>query len=188
MSKGSKEKRVLSPPPLPEEDIPPVPEEPLPTANGSDDRFEEHQKSDGWQAIYDHESKDYYFYNIYTKETTWQNPRQIVVQTETPPETASAPVEAPVGEASELTFQARFDRVSGRFIADPNRTVENYSSSARAQRQMSHYFDPSKIPDSGKSLKAERRAQKHTKKELAAFKSKHKARKEQRQRAWLIND
>lgn len=198
-------------PPLPEEDLPPLPDEELPAAPASlhpaidstspPSGIEDGRGADGWQAIFDPSSKAFYFYNHLTEETTWENPRERAGASSgstsadhmTRAEADQQHVSQNTASSSssqtlDLAVKARFDRVTGRFVADPNRSVANYTTEARADRQMSHYFDASKTEDTGTSLKAERRLQKHSKKELAAFRLKQKEKKEHRRRAWLTED
>lgn len=81
---------------------------------------------------------------------------------------------------------AAFNARTGKFqVADQN--PERYSDAAKSQRQMNAYFDVDRAANShdGRSLKAERRGKQPTKKELAAWKEKRKARKEEKRRAWL---
>ncbi|KUI59347.1 hypothetical protein VP1G_06592 [Cytospora mali] len=81
---------------------------------------------------------------------------------------------------------AAFNARTGKFQTD-DQNPERYSDAAKSQRQMNAYFDVDRAANShdGKSLKAERRGKQPTKKELAAWKEKRKARKEEKRRAWL---
>lgn len=91
------------------------------------------------------------------------------------------------GEESSLYAQnAAFNRRTGKFqLEDQN--PERYSDANKSHRQMNAYFDVDRAANShdGRSLKAERRGKQPTKKELAAWKEKRKARKEEKRRAWL---
>ncbi|KAK7742037.1 hypothetical protein SLS53_004623 [Cytospora paraplurivora] len=81
---------------------------------------------------------------------------------------------------------AAFNARTGKFqVSEQN--PERYSDAAKSQRQMNAYFDVDRAANShdGKSLKAERRGKQPTKKELAEWKQKRKARKEEKRRAWL---
>lgn len=81
---------------------------------------------------------------------------------------------------------AAFNSRTGRFqAADMN--PDHFSDAAKSQRQMNAYFDVDRAANShdGRSLKAERRGKQPTKKELAQWKEKRKARKEEKRRAWL---
>lgn len=81
---------------------------------------------------------------------------------------------------------AAFNSRTGRFqAADLN--ADHFSDAAKSQRQMNAYFDVDRAANShdGRSLKAERRGKQPTKKELAQWKEKRKARKEEKRRAWL---
>jgi hypothetical protein len=55
----------LHAPPLPREDLPPLPTEPAPGTEGDD----------GWQPIWDDNAQTFFFFNKFTQETTWTNPR-----------------------------------------------------------------------------------------------------------------
>lgn len=81
---------------------------------------------------------------------------------------------------------AAFNSRTGRFqAADLN--PDHFSDAAKSNRQMNAYFDVDRAANShdGRSLKAERRGKQPTKKELAQWKEKRKARKEEKRRAWL---
>lgn len=196
-----------SAPPLPEEELPPTVESQylashskIPLLDQSTNESELHTKSlndvvsaDPWQAIFDAKSKTYYFHNTDTGATTWDNPRAKPSNESDSGHERSVPhgytthFQRPVAEA-EFSFQARFDRRTGKFIADASRTVENHSVSARAARQLSRYVDEKSIEEDGRSLRAERRAREHTKEEIKLFKQKHKEKRNQRRRAWLVAD
>lgn len=81
---------------------------------------------------------------------------------------------------------AAFNARTGKFQVD-DQNPERHSDAAKSQRQMNAYFDVDRAANShdGRSLKAERRGKQPTKKELAAWKEKRKARKEEKRRAWL---
>lgn len=84
--------------------------------------------------------------------------------------------------AQAAAFNSRTGRVQA---ADLN--ADHFSDAAKSQRQMNAYFDVDRAANShdGRSLKAERRGKQPTKKELAQWKEKRKARKEEKRRAWL---
>lgn len=84
--------------------------------------------------------------------------------------------------AQAAAFNSRTGRVQA---ADMN--PDHFSDAAKSQRQMNAYFDVDRAANShdGRSLKAERRGKQPTKKELAQWKEKRKARKEEKRRAWL---
>jgi len=52
-------------PPLPEEDVPPLPAEAPPAA----------AEDDGWAPVWDDNAQAYYFYNRFTAQSQWSNPR-----------------------------------------------------------------------------------------------------------------
>lgn len=194
------------PPPLPDEELPPLPDEEPPEDESEDesnhvDETMVSRPDDGWRAIFDEESQQYYFHNELTKETTWDNPRAKdgatgTVSDDKDPKKDKNGIDeddysihfSETPKDADFTFQARFDRRTGRFVSDPNRDVENYTPEARADRQMSRFFDSAQMEDTGLSLKAERRALKYSKRELQLFKEKQKVKKETKRRAWLTKD
>lgn len=105
------------------------------------------------------------------------------------PYTAAAEMglEAAAGPGADPYSQAAaFNSRTGKFqAADVN--PDNFSDEAKSQRQMNAYFDVDRAANShdGRSLKAERRGKQPTKKELAQWKEKRKAKKEEKRRAWL---
>ncbi|KKY33792.1 putative ww domain protein [Diaporthe ampelina] len=100
---------------------------------------------------------------------------------------AAAAAGETVAEGPDAYAQAAaFNSRTGRFqAADLN--SDHFSDAAKSQRQMNAYFDVDRAANShdGRSLKAERRGKQPTKKELAQWKEKRKARKEEKRRAWL---
>ena len=64
---------------------------------------------------------------------------------------------------------------------------EMHNDENKSKRQMNAFFDVDAAANShdGRSLKAERRGQNLTKKELKAFKDKRRDKKEEKRRAWL---
>lgn len=86
----------------------------------------------------------------------------------------------------EYAQNAAFNRRTGKFQLD-EQNPERYSDANKSHRQMNAYFDVDRAANShdGRSLKAERRGKQPTKKELAMWKEKRKARKEEKRRAWL---
>ncbi|KAG6364416.1 hypothetical protein INS49_006017 [Diaporthe citri] len=102
------------------------------------------------------------------------------------PYTAAAGGEMGLEGADPYAQAAAFNSRTGRFqAADMN--PDHFSDAAKSQRQMNAYFDVDRAANShdGRSLKAERRGKQPTKKELAQWKEKRKARKEEKRRAWL---
>lgn len=79
-----------------------------------------------------------------------------------------------------------FNRRTSKFQLD-EQNPERYSDANKSHRQMNAFFDVDRAANShdGRSLKAERRGKQPTKKELAMWKEKRKARKEEKRRAWL---
>lgn len=90
------------------------------------------------------------------------------------------------GLGGEYAQNAAFNRRTGKFqLEDQN--PERYSDANKSHRQMNAFFDVDRAANShdGRSLKAERRGKQPTKQELAMWKEKRKARKEEKRRAWL---
>lgn len=91
-------------------------------------------------------------------------------------------------EAGEGAYgqNAAFNSRTGRFQT-ADQTVERHSDASKSYRQMNAYFNVDQAANShdGRSLKAERRGKQPTRKELAMWKEKRKARKEEKRRAWL---
>lgn len=90
------------------------------------------------------------------------------------------------GGEGEYLQTAAFNRGTGRAQAG-DQGPERHSDAAKSYRQMNAYFNVDQAANShdGRSLKAERRGKQPTKKELAMWKEKRKARKEEKRRAWL---
>ncbi|BFZ59948.1 hypothetical protein YB2330_000970 [Saitoella coloradoensis] len=179
------------------------------------------QPQDAWQAVWDSTHQAYYFYNTDTKEVTWTNPRvppgsgeekaaleqqrQQLQQAQRAygavaqdPYAAYAGEEYPYphqaaapGTEEDYSLAARFNKRTGRFQADPKLDPSRHTVEARADRQMSAFFDTEQWNQtSGMSLKEERREmyKKLTKKEIAEYKAKKKEKKEMKRRAWLTKD
>lgn len=87
---------------------------------------------------------------------------------------------------SSYAQNAAFNRRTGKFQLD-EQNPERYSDANKSHRQMNAFFDVDRAANShdGRSLKAERRGKQPTKQELAMWKEKRKARKEEKRRAWL---
>jgi hypothetical protein len=75
---------------------PPLPNEPLPT-----EKDKQGEQDDGWEFQWDQTNQAYFFWNRFTNETTWENPRVPVesqapttdnTQLQTPPATAVPPM------------------------------------------------------------------------------------------------
>ncbi|KAI3399034.1 hypothetical protein diail_7834 [Diaporthe ilicicola] len=101
--------------------------------------------------------------------------------------TAAAEVGLEGAAAADPYAQAAaFNSRTGKFQA-AELNPDHFSDAARSQRQMNAFFDVDRAANShdGRSLKAERRGKQPTKKELAQWKEKRKAKKEEKRRAWL---
>ncbi|KAK6516958.1 hypothetical protein TWF506_006838 [Arthrobotrys conoides] len=187
----------------PEEgELPPLPPGPPP----------EEPPSDGWEAIWEPNAGQYYFYNHQTGETTWTNPRVPPTEVESAPTTdakpetsmpytgydpaihgdydptasyAQQPERTPSPTLDPYVAHAAFNRFTGKFQNGPG--AERLTDENRAKRQMEIYFDVDAAANchDGRSLKAERQAKKLTKKEVKAFREKTRLKKEEKKRAWL---
>ncbi|EMR10295.1 hypothetical protein PNEG_01556 [Pneumocystis murina B123] len=148
---------------------------------------------DGWKAIFDPQTRSYYFWNSKTNETTWKNPRA-PEDTSNDPRKLEDRIQEMASERShpykEYVFTARFNRMTGKWQNDPNKIPENFTEDARALRQQSFYFDVegTAAAHDGRSFLEERRQKRLTKKELALYKKQNKKKKEQRKREWLLED
>ncbi|RVD80535.1 uncharacterized protein DFL_008430 [Arthrobotrys flagrans] len=183
-----------------EGELPPLPPGPPP----------EEPPSDGWEAIWEPNVGQYYFYNHQTGETTWTNPRVPPTEAESAPDAepkrttpytgydpaihgdydptasyAQQPERTPSPSIDPYVAHAAFNRFTGKFQNGPG--AEQYTDESRAKRQMEIYFDVDAAANchDGRSLKAERQAKKLTKKEVKAFREKTRLKKEEKKRAWL---
>ncbi|KAF3921015.1 hypothetical protein ABW20_dc0110597 [Dactylellina cionopaga] len=186
-----------------EGELPPLPPGPPP----------EEPPSDGWEAVWEPNAGQYYFYNHNTGETTWTNPRVPPVEQEVEDVSGSdkkltkqtysgydpaihgdydptapyaqQPERTPSPRIDPYAAHAAFNRTTGRFQAGSD--AERQNDESRARRQMEIYFDVDAAANchDGRSLKAERQAKKLTKKEVKAFREKTRQKKEEKKRAWL---
>lgn len=81
-----------------------------------------------------------------------------------------------------------FNRFTGN-AQQAHLNPERYSDSAKASRQQNAFFDADAAANShdGKSLKAERREQRISKKQLQEYKKRNKEKKVQKQRAQYMS-
>ncbi|KAH7135276.1 hypothetical protein B0J11DRAFT_426412 [Dendryphion nanum] len=86
----------------------------------------------------------------------------------------------------DYTATGTFNRFTGRFQSDQV-NPENHNDEAKSRRQLGAFFDVDAAANvhDGRSLKAERRNQTLSKKQLKAYKEKRRDRKEEKRRAWL---
>jgi hypothetical protein len=86
----------------------------------------------------------------------------------------------------DYTTTAQFNRFSGK-QQQVGQGPEMHNDENKSRRQMNAFFDVDAAANShdGRSLKAERRAQPLSKKQLKEFNEKRKAAKEAKRRAWL---
>lgn len=185
---------VLAQPPLPDEEPPTdaistpasptaehpsLPDEPVPESQP--------EESDGWQAILDQASQRYYFHNACTGETTWTNPRAPSESvTQVPSDYATHFGHS--GPTSDVAFKVQFNKRTGKFVRDPEKTVENFTSDGRGERQLKAFFDPETFNQEGKSFRAERAQAQYSKKEMQEMKKRYKEKREQKKRSWLTKE
>lgn len=83
---------------------------------------------------------------------------------------------------------ARFNRFNGKFQPD-SMNPEYHNDENKSLRQQNNFFDVDAAANSheGRSLKEERRKKTLTKKQLKEFKDKHRKKKEEKRRAWLLD-
>jgi hypothetical protein len=88
--------------------------------------------------------------------------------------------------AEEYAATGAFNRFTGRWQLS-TLTPENFSDESKSKRQMTVFFDVDAAANAhdGRSLKAERREQRLTKKQVKEFKEKRREKKEEKRRAWL---
>ncbi|KAF2789780.1 hypothetical protein K505DRAFT_252562 [Melanomma pulvis-pyrius CBS 109.77] len=101
---------------------------------------------------------------------------------------AAAAATAALINPQDYTTTAHFNRFTGRY-QDPSVNPDNHNDANKSRRQMSAFFDVDAAANShdGRSLKAERRSKTLSRQELAAYKNKRKAKKEEKRRAWLLD-
>ncbi|BFZ53650.1 hypothetical protein PYCC9005_000679 [Savitreella phatthalungensis] len=159
-----------TPPPLPDEPVPETPEESSAVTKQNIPAGDHETSEDAWEAILDAASGEYYFHNRSTGKTTWENPRLASISTT---------------DTVVPTVTAYFDK-HGKFVPS-HRRPELHTSDARADRQLSAFFDPSTAPltSDGRSLRRDRQKIRWSKEQVKAFKQKKQLRKEDKRRGWL---
>lgn len=125
----------------------------------------------------------------YQSATTDDDPAVELLQQQEAAAAASIgdPLAAEEENGGDYAQNAAFNRRTGKFQQLDEQDPERYSDASTGHRQMNAFFDVDRAANShdGRSLKAERRGKQPTKKELAMWKEKRKARKEEKRRAWL---
>lgn len=123
----------------------------------------------------------------YQSSTTDDDPAVELLQQEAAAAIGDPLAEEDGGGGGEYAQNAAFNRRTGKFQQLDDQDPERYSDASAGHRQMNAFFDVDRAANShdGRSLKAERRGKQPTKKELAMWKEKRKARKEEKRRAWL---
>lgn len=165
-------------PPLPDEDEePPLPDEeevsdtqPGPGAQGQAPQPSAWSADGMVAAIWDENAGAYYFWDRRTNKTSWENPQA-----------------EPAEPANPYKFQATFNAKTGRFQRDATLgDTSRYTDAGRDETTEMEYYDVKRAQDlhDGRSLRAERRNKKITKKEMAQFKQ----RRDERRRAWLTKE
>lgn len=154
-----------TPPPLPNEEEPPLPDEEEPESAGEQqvqegEQSQQSQKpptqilhgSNGWSAVYEPNSSQYYYYNQSTGATTWQNPFSNINPEINPEENASIKRQFYQEEDDaidpELAYlmpssskdpagsvQAKFNTRTGQFNSKSWQTPEHVSAINKSRRQ-----------------------------------------------------
>jgi len=94
----------------------------------------------------------------------------------------------PNNQEDGYVVAARFNRFNGKFQPD-SMNPEYHNDENKSLRQQNNFFDVDAAANSheGRSLKEERRKKTLTKKQLKEFKDKHRKKKEEKRRAWLLD-
>lgn len=101
---------------------------------------------------------------------------------------AAAAAGLPIPAASGHVAQAHFNRFTGKY-QQADQGPEMHNDENKSRRQLTAFFDVDAAANShdGRSLKAERRNQTLSKKELRAFQEKRRNKKETKRRGWLLS-
>ncbi|KAA8897867.1 hypothetical protein TRICI_006627 [Trichomonascus ciferrii] len=162
-------------------------------------------EDDGWEAIYDANYGQYYFYNRFTEETTWKNPRVNEGgedEEEKNEEIEKLKKDPDFQKLSTYEKYKRFkeirERVNNEDTGD-SAVVPTAEMQKRALKDMPttgldafnpDFNDPSVLANlshDGRSLRKERAEKRVSKKQVKKFKDKKKDRKERKRREWLKN-
>ncbi|TIA82428.1 hypothetical protein E3P89_01092 [Wallemia ichthyophaga] len=216
-----------TPPPLPEEEEPPLPDEEEPvleqseSAGSSENPQQSHQPhpqilhgKNGWSAIYEPNSSQYYYYNQSTGATTWQNPfsninpqhdsintnkREFYHEEDDAidPELAHLMPSSSTDPAGSV--QAKFNARTGQFNSKSWQTPEHVSAINKSRRQQAAFFDldaferqrnddhmakKAKIDELGKDSVKP----KLSKDQVKMYKEQKAAKRYKTKTDWLVND
>lgn len=175
--------------PLPDEQVPDRP--PDETANNP-----EPEADDGWDAIWEPSVEQYYFYNRFTQETTWDNPR-------VPPSAdavAAAAAEKPLTLAEKLAQDPEFQKLSKserikRYEQEQAKLEQEAAAKAQQQRdEVPVEVDAKKhaqmLASTFGDATGRVRQDKHrvTKEDMKQYKKQKKERKEKKLKEWLYDD
>ncbi|KAI8143760.1 hypothetical protein BJV82DRAFT_514131 [Fennellomyces sp. T-0311] len=170
--------------------------------SGSDVDRSSQSKSAGeqgqWTAAWDENAQAYYWWNMVTYETTWENPYEKTETTNREREASGSqsPAAYPAYPTQDYsyTFQAYFNSRTGKFQAanDVDRlNPERMSIENRATRQMQYYFDVDAYTEQrnrDRSLGLSKASkQRLTKKEIDRYKKAKMEKKMKRAREWLCD-
>jgi hypothetical protein len=141
------------------------------------------QNSD-WRAVLDPDSKEYYYWNTLTNETTWKNPFE---KEETNSTTTTVP-----SEYQEYIAQGHFNKKTGKFTSDTSEfNPRNGTESAKYTRTVSEHFDyntwANNRGEEGQMEERRKGPQNLTRRQLDYFKQKKKE-KLKKKRSWLFDD
>lgn len=188
--------------------IPKLPQEPIPQRAPDYVVHNTSQDDDGWEAIYDESSNNYYFYNRLTKQTTWTNPRVKEDNQQEDSELVRIMTDPKYKELSTYEKYKLYQQLknNNKQTEDQEQEGENEEHGSPAQitafidKQAKNSDKSSVSPDAladpssamnrfskGKSLKAERAGTKVSKQQLKVFKQRQKEKKELKKRKWLTN-
>lgn len=171
-------------------------------SSSSKDGTEQDDASNVWTAAWDENSQAYYWWNMVTYETTWENPydkkpvEQVSSDTASPTAQHAYPTTPTTASFANqsYTYQAYFNKRTGKFqlASDVDRlNPERMSIENRAKRQMQYYFDVDAYTEERNRQRASGAAagQKRqlSKKDIERFKRAKHEKKMKRARDWLCD-
>lgn len=173
--------------PLPEEQVPDrPPDEPAPAETAAEDP----EPDDGWDAIWEPSVEQYYFYNRFTHETTWDNPR-------VPPSAAAA--SKPLTLAERLAQDPEFQKLSKserikRYELEQAKLEQQAAKAQQREEEVPIAVDARKhaqmLASTFGDATGRVRQDKHrvTKQDMKQYKKQKQERKEKKLKEWLYDD